>query len=193
MRKAVFFFAVCMLMFSAYSFASFVYAHDNKYKKNDHEEHEFEDEYEQYEDDGYKKRHFEREDDRYEGVKDVKETMVRKEYWYKWSRYPEMLSEYENTPINNRQTITIAMSAKNPIHVVAVPMKGQIFVPLEETAKYIGASVTVYSRSQIAEIQFSEHHLIVKNGTRVAYEMMKKKNANASPFIFGRWRNVHSN
>ncbi|MGJ7034854.1 copper amine oxidase N-terminal domain-containing protein [Anoxybacillus eryuanensis] len=174
MRKAIFFFAVCILMFSAYSFTSFVYAHDNKYKKNEQEEHELEDEYEEYEDDEYENHHFEREDDRYEDVKNVKKTTVRKEYWYKWSRSPEMPNEYENMPINDRQTMTIAMAAKNPIRVVAVPMKGQIFVPLEETAKYIGASVTVYSRSQIAEMQLGEHHLIVKNGTRVAYETMKK-------------------
>ncbi|MDQ0163202.1 copper amine oxidase N-terminal domain-containing protein [Aeribacillus alveayuensis] len=100
--------------------------------------------------------------------------VLKQEYWYKWSRSPEAPDKFAATPISSEKTVPIQFKEKDLLYTNVVPMEGQLFVPLEETAQHLGASVIVYSTSKIAEIKLNDKLLIVKNGSRAAYENMKK-------------------
>ncbi|MCZ0757016.1 copper amine oxidase N-terminal domain-containing protein [Anoxybacillus sp. J5B_2022] len=142
--------------------------YDEKYKDEDDYDHEYD---EKYKDEDQSEEYYQ------QNVKiQEKRTIVKvkREYWYKWSRSANIPNEYATTPISSKQTVPIYLESKDPLYITAIPVQGQIFVPFEDTAKYLGASVTVYPNSQIGEIQLNHRHLIVKNGTRVAYENMKK-------------------
>ncbi|MFC0297574.1 copper amine oxidase N-terminal domain-containing protein [Geobacillus jurassicus] len=174
MRKITLSVFVCLFLFALYSTSS-IYAHDNeKYeyelKKGHADRYEDEEDYEDYDEDRDEYNHGYRS----EGVNREEQAIARREYWYKWSRSADIPNEYEETPISSKQIVPIRLMSKAPLYIMVIPKQGQIFVPLEDTARYLGASVTIYPYSQIGEIQLGDHYLIVRNGTRVVYENMKK-------------------
>jgi hypothetical protein len=178
MRKIALGLCVCFLIFTAYSSQiSPVYADDDEkyeYKLENGDEDRYEDDYD-YEDEEEHKDGYRSEEYYWKNIKVQEErTSVKREYWYKWSRSADLPDEYVATPISSKQTVPIYLESKAPLYTTVIPMQGQIFVPLEDTAKYLGASVIIYPNSQIGEIQLGHHHLIVKNGTRVVYENMRK-------------------
>jgi Copper amine oxidase N-terminal domain len=172
MKKIAFGLCLCFLIFTAYgSQISSVYADDDEkyehkleYEDEDRHEDDYDHEDEEEHEDGYGSKEYYREE----------RTIVKREYWYKWSRSADLPDEYVVTPVSSKQTVPICLESKPPLYTTVIPMQGQIFVPLEDTAKYLGASVIIYPNSQIGEIQLGDHHLIVKNGTRVVYENMRK-------------------
>ncbi|EID43924.1 copper amine oxidase N-terminal domain-containing protein [Parageobacillus thermoglucosidasius] len=177
MRKIAFGLCVCFLIFTAYSSQIFpVYADDHEKYKHKLEEGAGdwdEDDYDHEDEEGHKDRYHSEEYD-WKNIMQEERTSVKREYWYKWSRSADLPDEYVATPISSRQTVPIYLESKAPLYTTAIPMQGQIFVPLEDTAEYLGASVIIYPNSQIGEIQLGDRHLIVKNGTRVVYENMRK-------------------
>lgn len=185
MKRVISNLGLCFLILTAYSSnISPVHADDDdKYEekvkeyeyKND-DEAKYEDDYDHEYDEKYKEE--DRSEEYYQQNVKIQEkrtiVKVKREYWYKWSRSADIPNEYAKTPISSKQTVPIYFGSKDPLYITAIPVQGQIFVPFEDTAKYLGASVMIYPNSQIGEIQLNHRHLIVKNGTRVAYENMKK-------------------
>jgi hypothetical protein len=185
MKRVISRLGLCFLILTAYgSNISPVHADDDEkyeeetkeYEQENDDEDKYEDDYD-HEYDGKYKDEYRSKEYHQQNVKIQEErtiVKVKREYWYKWSRSADISDEYAVTPISSKQTVPICLESKDPLYTTAIPMQGQIFVPLEDTAKYLGASVIIYPNSQIGEIQLDHHHLIVKNGTRVVYENMKK-------------------
>ncbi|RAK19473.1 copper amine oxidase-like protein [Anoxybacillus vitaminiphilus] len=169
--------------------AAFVQADDDekKYEERGEYEHENDDEYDHDDDERYEEEYDEEYDEEFEEERNAngsyyeqntgtseKRITLKQEYWYKWSRSPEAPDKFAATPISSEKTVPIQFKEKDLLYTNVIPMKGQLFVPLEETAQHLGASVIVYSTSKIAEIKLNDKLLIVKNGSRAAYENMKK-------------------
>lgn len=188
MRKFILILSLCFLFVTAYSINSlFALADDDEYEER-MEEYDHEDENDHYDEERYEheeeERHkyemedehdeeFGREDKRNQNAQQ-KPIVIKQEYWYKWSRSADIPEKYAETPISSEKTVPIQFQEKEPLYTNVIPMKGQLFVPLEETAQYLGASVILYPASKIAEIQLNDKLLIVKNGSRAVYENMKK-------------------
>ena len=55
-----------------------------------------------------------------------------------------------------------------------IPKQGQITIPAVEVAEALGANVTYYRTSKIAEIQLDANELIFKSGSNAVYENNEK-------------------
>ena len=61
-------------------------------------------------------------------------------------------------------------NSSGTIAVYVIPMDGELFVPGESVAKFLGAKAILYNTSQILEIAFNNSELIFRAGTNVVYD-----------------------
>lgn len=172
-----------VLSFSLIAKADDDHGHEKREYYNYHEQNEFED-YER-EEHGYK--HYEDDDEDYEDEEEYEEyegnyyyeqqqppVNITKELWYKWSRSAAEPTETAALPISQASEISLMINNEEPIQISVIPDVSQLLVPVEEVAKYLGATTIVYPNSEIIEIKKDNMHLIVRNNTKVVYENMKK-------------------
>ena len=148
---------------------------------DDHKEKDY---YKYYEKnhDKYKKHHdddYENNDDEYEENEDYyyydqQQIHVSKESWFNWSRSVAEPSEIAALPISQANEISLKINNEDPIKIEAIPDGSQLLVPIEQVAKYLGAKVMIYPKSDIVEINKGNMQLIVRSNTKVVYENMKK-------------------
>lgn len=140
------------------------YADDDKHDEKEHEkyeEHEEEEEEEHESEEGYEK--------------NEKQTVnTQKEVWHTWSKSSTLSLAYEQSPITTQQQIRMQKENEQECLLEVLPYQGQILVPVQEVAAYLGAEVYEYSRISVVEVIQRKKHLIFKEGSRAVYEDMYK-------------------
>ena len=147
----------------------------SEYGDYEHEEHghrSYEDDDEGYEDDEYEE--YEEYEGKYYYEKQQPPVNIVKESWNKWSRSAAEPTETAALPISQASKISLLINNEDPIQISAIPDISQLLVPVEEVAKYLGATTIVYPNSEIIEIKKDSMNLIVRNNTKVVYENLKK-------------------
>ncbi|WP_071393225.1 copper amine oxidase N-terminal domain-containing protein [Bacillus tuaregi] len=94
-------------------------------------------------------------------------------HWNLWTR--EISSSTSNTelPFQEAKEVGIELNNKSELFYV-IPQSGQLLVPGEKVAKFIGAKSSYYQQSKILELSMGKEELIVRAGTNAAYENMVK-------------------
>ncbi|WLR51132.1 copper amine oxidase N-terminal domain-containing protein [Bacillus tianshenii] len=164
-KRSIFFISIMTMLLSLITSQSILA--DDDY--DEYEEHEGYDEHEEDDDDDY---------DDYKGEEYEKEprfenTIEMKETWHTWSRSASNHLSYEQLPFmkENQAYITVDESR---IQAKVIPYQGQIYVPLASISALLGAEYHYYEDIKACEVILNNHHLIMKEGSTVVYEDMKK-------------------
>lgn len=151
--------------------------HDDRYKSYQHYDDHYEGQYDEdddhddYEDEEYEEYEY---NERQYYNQEQSETTVSKEVWYKWSRSAIKPNEVEQLLLAEISVLSLVIENQKPIQIDVIAAGSQVMVALEEAANMMGAEVTVYSNSEIIEINKDNKQLIVRNNSKVVYENMKK-------------------
>lgn len=157
-------------------------ADDDEREEYDHEEYENHEGYEEHENDDDDDDEYEDDEEEY-GENRSKDGKTGKERyqvapsaskWNEWIKADIPTEQYGQTPIQEPDEIKLGKDDNTDIEILVVPYKGQLYVPLVKTATYLGADVVKYEKEHAAEMRKGDYHLIMKLGSRVVYEKMKK-------------------
>lgn len=141
------------------------YADDDKHDEEEHEKHEKHEK--------HKGKEGHESEDGYEN--NEKQTVnTQKEVWYTWSKLSAPSLAYEQSPITTQQQIKMQKESEKEYLLEVLPYQGQILVPVQEVAVYLGAEAYEYHRISVVEVIQQKKHLIFKEGSRAVYEDMYK-------------------
>lgn len=141
------------------------YADDDKHDEKEHEKHEKHEKHK-------KKEGHESEEGYEKNEKQIVNT--QKEVWHTWSKLSALSIAYEQSPITTQQQIRMQKENEKECLLEVLPYQGQILVPVQEVAAYLGAEVYEYRRISAVEVIQQKKHLIFKEGSRAVYEDMYK-------------------
>lgn len=145
-------------------------------------------EYEDYEDEGRSEDDYEDEEDDYEGYEYETGGQQGSQYqstreglfnspvdaWNKWTRSSIQPATPVAPPLQETKDVSFKLSNGSTASMVAVPFKGQIFVPIKTAAEFLGATAHFYEKEHAVEVVKGEKQFIVKLGSKAIYENMKK-------------------
>lgn len=93
-------------------------------------------------------------------------------YWNIWTR-DTSVSTNGMLPVQEAQKVQIKLNNKEELFYV-VPLNGQLLVPCDKVATFLGAKSTFYEQSRILVVSKGQDELIVRMGSNAAYENMVK-------------------
>lgn len=146
----------------------FVWANDDEYENERHEEHDQNEGEHKYREEDDKQEY------KYEGdgenrqqapVESIPTTATT---WDVWSRKVD--TNEGALPFDIAKTVKLENQDGKQIDSYVIPTKGEIMIPAVKTAELVGATVHYYKTTQIAEIQLELIQLIVKSGSNAVYE-----------------------
>lgn len=135
---------------------------------NDDDEHEYkyEDHDQEGDDSGYREEGDEH-DDQVNWQPAPVET-VPAATWDVWSRTLD--TDKGTLPFASSKTVKIENQDGKQMDSYVIPKQGEIMIPTEKTAEFIGATVKYYKTAKIAEMKLNGNELIVKSGSNAVYE-----------------------
>lgn len=149
---------------------------DDEGERYERHEHEYEDrEYEGYEygEDDDDESYYEENTTNYGDSTIYESKPVQSTFWNLWTR--EISSSNSNTelPFQEAKEVSIELNNTSESFFI-IPQNGQLLVPGEKVAKFIGAESHYYQQSKILELSKGKDGLIIRAGTNAAYENMAK-------------------
>lgn len=91
------------------------------------------------------------------------------ESWSKWSRSAMIPFSYEQLPFSKQSNVKLRKDNQT-INIDVYPYKGELYVPIKETAELLGADVATYDSIHAAELLYQQKQLIFRLGSRAVYE-----------------------
>ncbi|WP_338450289.1 copper amine oxidase N-terminal domain-containing protein [Niallia oryzisoli] len=150
-----------------------------RYERHEHEDEDRE--YEEDDDEGY----YEENTTNYGDGTMYESTPVQSTFWNLWTR--EISSTTSNTELPFQEAKEVSIELNNTSEsFFMIPQNGQLLVPGEKVAKFLGAKSRYYQQSKILELSKGTEELIVRAGTNAAYENMVKTPMPTQSFYYER-------
>ena len=168
---------LCMLLFITQT--GTIASADDDYEDDEewYERHEHEDEEREYEEDEYweddAEESYNENAPAYENGTQYESTATQGSFWNLWTRELGSTSTNSNLPFQEAKEVSIELNNTSELFYM-IPQNGQLLVPGEKVAAFLGATSHYYQQSRILEIKKEQEELIVRAGTNAVYENMVK-------------------